>query len=74
MPLQQIWQTDYANSKNKFLSNMSLKELQKFDNNITSDIFRVLSPLNSMKSKNSLGGSAPEIVKKSIQYVIKKYL
>ena len=53
---------------------MSLKELQKFDNNIISDIFRVLSPLNSMKSKNSLGGSAPETVKKSIQYVIKKYL
>jgi len=65
---------DYANSKNKSLSNMSLKELQKFDNNISNDIFRVLSPLNSMKSKNSLGGSAPETVKKSIQYVIKKYL
>ncbi|MDP6784320.1 MAG: argininosuccinate lyase, partial [Alphaproteobacteria bacterium] len=60
--------------KNKSLSNMSLKELQKFDNNISNDIFRVLSPLNSMKSKNSLGGSAPETVKKSIQYVIKKYL
>jgi len=78
-PFRQAYQitgkiVDYANSKNKSLSNMSLKELQKFDNNITSDIFRVLSPLNSMKSKNSLGGSAPEIVKKSIQYVIKKYL
>ena len=28
---------DYANSKNKSLSNMSLKELQKFDNNISND-------------------------------------
>ena len=78
-PFRQAYQitgkiVGYANSKNKSLSNMSLKELQKFDNNITSDIFRVLSPLNSMKSKNSLGGSAPETVKKSIQYVIKKYL
>jgi len=78
-PFRQAYQitgkiVGYANSKNKFLSNMSLKELQKFDNNITGDIFRVLSPLNSMKSKNSLGGSAPETVKKSIQYVIKKYL
>ena len=78
-PFRQAYQitgkiVDYANSQNKSLSNMSLKELQKFDNNITSDIFRVLSPLNSMKSKNSLGGSAPETVKKSIQYVIKKYL
>ena len=64
----------YASSKKKSLSNMSLKELQKFDNDITSDIFRVLSPLNSMKSKSSLGGSAPETVNKSIQYAIKKYL
>tara|TARA_B100000959_G_scaffold177598_1_gene185800 strand:- start:2052 stop:2393 length:342 start_codon:yes stop_codon:yes gene_type:complete len=65
---------DYAYSKNKSLSNMSLKELQKFDTNITSDIFSVLSSLNSMQSKNSFGGSAPETVKKSIQYMIKKYL
>ena len=76
-PFRQAYQitgkiVDYANSKNKSLSNMSLKELQKFDNNITSDIFRVLSPLNSMKSKNSLGGTAPETVKKSIQYADKK--
>ena len=42
------------------------KELKKFDNNITSDIFRVLSPLDSMKSKKSLGGSAPETVKKFV--------
>ena len=60
--------------KTSELQGLTVKELQKFDNNITSDIFRVLSPLNSMKSKNSLGGSAPETVKKSIQYVIKKYL
>ena len=53
---------------------MSLKELQIFDNNISSDVFRVLSPLNSMKSKSSLGGSAPGAVKKSIRYAIKKYL
>jgi len=64
----------YASSKKKYLSNMSLKELQKFDNDITSDIFQVLSPLNSMKSKSSLGGTAPETVNKSIQYAIKKYL
>ena len=76
-PFRQAYQitgkiVDYASSKKKSLSNMSLKELQKFDNNITNDIFRVLSPLNSMKSKNSLGGSAPETVKKSIQYADKK--
>ena len=78
-PFRQAYQitgkiVGYASSKKKSLSNMSLKELQKFDNNISSDVFQVLSPLNSMKSKSSLGGSAPEGVKKSIRYAIKKYL
>ena len=43
-------------------------------NKITNDIFRVLSPLNSIKNKSSLGGTGPETVKKSIKYAIKKYL
>ena len=41
---------------------------------ITKDILLVLSAINSMKSKKSYGGTAPEKVKKSIQYAIKKYL
>ena len=65
---------EYANSNNKFLPDLQLKELQKFDKKITNDIFRILSPLNSMKSKSSLGGTSPENVNKSIQYAIKKYL
>ena len=65
---------NYASLKNISLSNLSLKELQKFDNNITKDIFLVLSPLNSMQNKSSLGGTAPETVKKAIQYAIKRYL
>ena len=78
-PFRQAYQitgkiVNYASLKNIFLSNLSLKELQKFDNNITNDIFLVLSPLNSMKNKSSLGGTAPETVKKSIQYAIKRYL
>ena len=78
-PFRQAYQiagkiVGYASSKKKSLLNMSLKELQKFDNNITNDIFLVLSPLNSMKNKSSFGGTAPETVKKSIQYAIKRYL
>ena len=78
-PFRQAYQitgkiVNYASLKNISLSNLSLKELQKFDNNITNDIFLVLSPLNSMKNKSSLGGTAPETVKKSIQYAIKRYL
>jgi len=48
--------------------------LQKFDKKITNDIFTVLSSVNSMKSKKSIGGTAPQNVKKSIDYAIKRYL
>ena len=65
---------NYGNLKGKLLANITLKEFQKFDKNITKQIFKVLSPINSMKSKKSLGGTSPETVKKSIQYAIKKYL
>ena len=58
----------------KLLNKLSINELQKFEKNITKDVFKVLSPINSMKTKSGFGGTSPENVKKSIQYVIKKYL
>ena len=64
----------YAEKKGKLLDKISINEFQKFEKNITKQIFKVLSPLNSMKSKSSFGGTSPESVKKSIQYAIKKYL
>ena len=64
----------FAVKKNVTLSQLSLLELQKFDKKITKDVFLVLSPLHSMKSKTSFGGTSPQCVKKSIQYAIKKYL
>ena len=78
-PFRQAYQitgkiVNHARSKNIFLSEMTLKKLQKFDKKITNDIFKVLSPINSMQSKSSLGGTSPQIVKKSIQHAIKKYL
>ena len=65
---------NYASSKQLLLSEITLNELQKFDKKITNDIFSVLSPIKSMQSKSSLGGTSPQIVKKSIQHAIKKYL
>ncbi|PPR45240.1 MAG: Argininosuccinate lyase [Alphaproteobacteria bacterium MarineAlpha5_Bin8] len=65
---------NYASKKDRLLDKISIKEFQKFDKNITKEVFKVLSPLNSMKSKSSFGGTSPETVKKSIQYAIKKYL
>jgi argininosuccinate lyase len=63
-----------AFKKNVTLAHLSLHELQKFDKKIKQDVFLVLSPIHSMKSKTSFGGTSPQGVKKSIQYAIKKYL
>ena len=65
---------NFSIKKNLLLHDISLNELQKFDKKITNDIFTVLSSVNSMKSKKSIGGTAPQNVKKSIDYAIKKYL
>tara|TARA_B100000700_G_scaffold329752_1_gene452701 strand:+ start:409 stop:1791 length:1383 start_codon:yes stop_codon:yes gene_type:complete len=65
---------NFSIKKNLLLQDISLKELQKFDKKITNDIFTVLSSVNSMKSKKSIGGTAPQNVKKSIDYAIKRYL
>ena len=64
----------YVDEKKLKLSELTLPELQKFDKKITKEILLVLSPINSMNSKKSFGGTASPNVKKSIQYAIKKYL
>ncbi|MDC0194734.1 argininosuccinate lyase [Alphaproteobacteria bacterium] len=64
----------FADKKKITLGQLTLDELKNYDRKITKDIFLVLSAENSMKSKKSFGGTSPEIVKKSIQYAIKKYL
>jgi argininosuccinate lyase len=78
-PFRQAYQitgkiVGYALKKNVALAQLSLHELQKFDKKITQNIFSVLSPIQSMKSKTSYGGTSPQGVKKSIQYAINKYL
>ena len=64
----------YCSKENKNIDSLSLDELRKFDKNITADAKKVLSATNSVKSKSSFGGTAPEITKKIIKLVIKKYL
>ena len=64
----------YAIKKNKILEALTLNELQQFDRHISASILKNLSSTNSMKNKTSYGGTSPQSVKKSIQYVIKKYL
>ncbi len=64
----------YCSKKNINIDSLSVGELKKFDKNITSDAKKVLSATNSVKSKSSFGGTAPQITKKMIKLVIKKYL
>ena len=64
----------YCSKQNRNLDSLSLEKKKKFDKNITADAKKVLSATNSVKSKSSFGGTAPEITKKMIKLVIKKYL
>ncbi len=64
----------FCNKKNRNLDQLTLKELKKFDKNINYSAINVLSSINSIKNKKSFGGTSPQSVNKSIQYVIKKYL
>ena len=65
---------NYANKKNKFLHELSIRELKKFDNNLSKQIISILSPQNSIKNKKSVGGTAPENVKQAIKQAVSKYL
>ncbi len=64
----------YCSKQDRNIDSLSLGELKKFDKNITADAKKVLSTTNSVKSKSGFGGTAPEITKKMIKLVIKKYL
>ena len=64
----------YSSKQDRNIDSLSLGDLKKFDKNITADAKKVLSTTNSVKSKSSFGGTAPEITKKMIKLVIKKYL
>ncbi len=64
----------YCSKQDRNIDSLSLGELKKFDKNITAEAKKVLSTTNSVKSKLSFGGTAPEITKKMIKIVIKKYL
>ncbi len=64
----------YCTKNNINIDSISLKELQKFDSNITSSAKKVLSSVNSINSKSSFGGTSPKNAKKIIQFAIKKYL
>lgn len=55
-----------AEAKNVDLSGLSLLEMQSVNASITADVFNVLGVHNSVASRRSYGGTAPEQVRKQI--------
>ena len=58
----------YGIKQNKDLAELSLEELQQFSDHISEDVFDVLTLEGSVSARNHLGGTAPEQVKKAIQF------
>jgi argininosuccinate lyase len=50
------------------LEKLSLDDLQSIHAGITEDIFSVLSVQNSVKSRESFGGTAPAQVRRQVRY------
>jgi argininosuccinate lyase len=57
-----------AEAKKVGLEKLSLEELQALNPNVTEDVFSVLSVQNSVKSRTSFGGTAPQEVRRQIRY------
>lgn len=53
-------------STGKDLSELTLEELQQFSDKIETDVFEVLTLEGSVQSRNHVGGTAPEQVRKAI--------
>lgn len=57
----------HAVGKGCDLADLSLAELQKFSSKIGEDVFQVLTLEGSLSSRDHIGGTAPEQVKKVVQ-------
>ncbi len=57
----------YASDEGCDLSELSLEQLQAFDARIGQDVFEVLTLEGSLKSRNHVGGTAPEQVRAQVK-------
>ncbi|RKZ95911.1 MAG: argininosuccinate lyase, partial [Gammaproteobacteria bacterium] len=53
---------------NKDLSELTLEELQTFSNQITDDVFNILTLEGSVAARDHLGGTAPKQVHTAIKF------
>ena len=56
----------YCVEQQQDLSELTLKELQRFSDNIAEDVFDVLTLEGSVAARNHIGGTAPEQVRQAI--------
>ena len=61
-----------AEKKKVDLSDLSLKDMQKVEPNITKEVFKVLTVEASASSRTSLGGTAPKNVRREAKRWLKK--
>jgi argininosuccinate lyase len=61
-----------ASAQNKPLHKLTLDELQSIDKRITDGVYTVLSVQNSVKSRVSYGGTAPQNVRAQAKRLLKK--
>ena len=57
---------NYAESKNKTLNQLSIKELKNIEPKLSEDVLKIFDLRNSVKSKKSYGGTSFENIKKMI--------
>ena len=62
-----------AEDKNLRLDELSLRDMQTIEPRLTEDVFSVLSVQNSVKSRVSHGGTAPDNVLKAVREAGKKW-
>ena len=63
-----------AEARNLGLEDLSLAEMRAVEPGITRDVFRVLGPENSVRSRVSFGGTAPANVKRAVAEARRRFL
>ena len=59
---------EIASKKNIKLSELNLSDFRRVEPKINKNIFKVLSPQNSIESRNSYGGTATREIKRQIRF------
>ena len=63
-----------AEQKKSTLDKLSLKDMQRIEPRITKDVSSILDPRRAAESRKSLGGTAPDLVKKAVKEARKRFI